>query len=169
MSFVYVAQGEKILKIGRSVDPKRRLVGIKKEFAKYGDDVKQFAYFDAAEREHGAENRLIGKIAKTHLLYMGREWFHATDFEAATSLAKEACAEALEAPYWKSPKVTPKQRAQMEIDRKERLRLERERSEAYKIKHAKEVSRRRLVRLLRGIELCCIDMWENKGLEYSHA
>lgn len=159
---VYVAQGARILKVGRTSNAKGRMYSIKKEFAKYGDAVTDVHFGDATHGEHRAEIMLIRKVAEIRKPFFGREWFESGDFAEVVAIAQDATKDAQ---AWHPKPVKELSKAAREKIKQERVAKEEKRkadNATAKIRHKAEAKQRAFRRLLRNIEVACRAMWASK-------
>ena len=163
-SFIYVAQGKKMLKVGRTTNVNLRKNSLKREFAKYEDEILKFCSFEAYGREYQAEYRLINIVKDSHKVYMGREWFAAGDFEQVCEQAKQACEDCKKYPIYHSEKLTKAQAEKKEAERKQRLADAKQEAIAHKLRMAAQTKHNKLLRVLRRIEIDCIAMWKRKSM-----
>lgn len=90
METIYVAQGKNgLLKVGRTLDPKRRLCQLRKEFSKKGDPLARFALCEPTTDGHRAEYLLLLAVRERLARHSGEEWFHGGLFENAERAANE--------------------------------------------------------------------------------
>lgn len=157
---VYIAQGNRLLKIGRSKNPMRRKYSLEKEFKKYGDTIKRFEVSETVNNEFSTELVTIGKVEKIRERFSGREWFKAGDFDEVVSLLEKAVA------YVKTINnkvMTPisKEDSDAQIEKRAIERQKRKDAHAARLLEYKtQKNARHLRRNLRRIEVECRAMWE---------
>lgn len=162
---IYIAQGHSILKVGRSKNPKSRKYTLQKEFEKFGDSITNFRIFEVGDRACNAELHLLRKTSEVRNQFAGREWFVSGDFNEISLLAEQAVSFAKSlgpVPNFQQP--NPSEIAK----RNEERRLLQERKSQRKVKReiqqAKLNAKKRMLRVLRSIQVDCIAMWSRKGL-----
>lgn len=157
---VYIAQGNRLLKIGRSKNPMRRKYSLEKEFKKYGDTITRFEVSETLNNEWSTELVTIGNVGKIRERFSGREWFKAGDFDEVVSLLEKAVA------YVKSINNNAMARiSKEEVDaQKEKRAIERQKRKdanaAMRIEYGAQKRARKLRRVLRRMEVDCRAMWD---------
>ena len=157
-SFVYVVQGQKILKVGRTIDIKNRLACIRREFAKHDDSIQDMEVFDAYGNEDIAEFKLLCFVKDNYFPYQGHEWFHAGDFEKVRDAAFSFCQEVKNIRsknvVSRGGKENFRLVAEKRIisERAHRMQCIKDRSERF--------AKRKLLQTLRKIEIDCNAMWK---------
>ncbi len=162
--FIYIAQGKRLLKVGKSNNVKARKSALKASFAKYGDSIINFEFFSVTESLYSAERELISLTSAIRKPFCGREWFESGDFDEIIELAKLAVIYSNDFSC-KAPRPLSKKR-RIALDEARRIE-----AENAKIKHAEWLVKRnvekasaRFRRTLRRIELECSAMWKRKAL-----
>lgn len=164
---VYVAQGAKILKVGRTTNVIARKHSIRREFARFADEITNFRVFEADGQEHAVECTLLNSIQRTHKRYMGREWFVAGDFEQVCMEAEKACDHIKSYKYPKIKPLSEKERLRLKKDREDFLVRQTQQREEQKLKREQESRQKKLIRVLRAVELDCIAMWKRLQVKAS--
>jgi len=157
-SFVYVAQGQKILKVGRTTDIKSRLACIRREFSKQSDAIQELAVFDAYGNEDIAEFKLLCFVKDSYLPYQGHEWFYAGDFQKVKDAAFSFCQGVKNI---RSKKIaSTSEKTNFRLVAEKRISAER----AHRMQCIKDKSdrfaKRKLLQTLRKIEIDCNAMWK---------
>ena len=90
METIYVAQSRcGLLKVGRTTNPDKRLLGLRKEFKRKGAELARFEPCEPTTNGWSAEKMLIDLFAERLPLHSGREWFIGGQFENAVRAARE--------------------------------------------------------------------------------
>ena len=161
-SCIYVAQGDRLLKVGKTNSVKSRKAALKTEFAKWGDSITSFQEFQVAGGLYAAEMQLIRLTGEVRKPFSGREWFESGDFDEVVEFARSAVVYASSFNY-KTPKPLSKAK-QIAIDAERKLKLETEkiRRAEWVIKSKADKAARKFLRTLRRIEVECSAMWDPK-------
>lgn len=75
MHFIYVASGERFVKVGLTSQPKARAKAISSEFRKRGDAMAKFSVMPGLPAGYGVESTVRNSIAQIAGEVHGREWF----------------------------------------------------------------------------------------------
>ena len=151
MSYIYVAHGnDGLVKVGRTVNIKRRVCGLRKQFQTFGNELVDIRSFDglSADDAFFAELRLIRKLGEVFEPYSGREWFLGS-FEIALDAARITAEECFFRRPFIVKTMTQEEIEKRRIDQEVRKRREEElRAEGMRLKEA-----RRSLRELRRSEI----------------
>jgi hypothetical protein len=75
MHFIYVASGERFVKVGLTTQPKTRARVISSEFRKRGDAMARFSVMPGTPAGYGVEASICRQLAPLADEVHGREWF----------------------------------------------------------------------------------------------
>lgn len=157
---VYIAQGNRLLKIGRSKNPMRRKYFLEKEFKKYGDTITRFEVSETVNNEFSTELVTIGNVEKIRERFSGREWFKAGDFDEVVSLLEKAVAYVKIINNNVMTTISKEERdAQIEKRAIERQKQKAD-AAARRIEYETQKRAQKLRRNLRRMEVDCRAMWD---------
>jgi hypothetical protein len=74
MHFIYVASGERLVKVGITTRPKGRAKALSTEFRNRGDILTRFAVMPGTPAGYGVESTICRKLASMAGEVHGREW-----------------------------------------------------------------------------------------------
>ena len=75
MHFIYVASGERFVKVGITTRPKARALAIAREFRRRGDAMARFSVMPGVPAGYGVESSIRRDLAALADEVHGREWF----------------------------------------------------------------------------------------------
>ena len=75
MHFIYVASGERYVKVGITTQPKARALAISREFRRRGDAMTKFSVMPGIPAGYGVECGVCSELASLANEVHGREWF----------------------------------------------------------------------------------------------
>jgi len=75
MHFIYVASGERFVKVGITTRPKARSLAIASEFRRRGDAMAKFSVMPGTPAGYGVESSVCRDLASLANEVHGREWF----------------------------------------------------------------------------------------------
>ena len=75
MHFIYVASGERFVKVGITTQPKARALAIASEFRRRGDAMTKFSVMPGTPAGYGVECSVCRELASLANEVHGREWF----------------------------------------------------------------------------------------------
>lgn len=88
MHFIYVASGERFVKVGITKQPKARAKVISSEFRKRGDAMVKFSVMPGLPAGFGVESSVRNAIALIAKEVHGREWFTGLTHAAVEGLVR---------------------------------------------------------------------------------
>lgn len=90
METIYVAQARcGLLKVGRTTNPDKRLLALRKEFRQKGAELARYVPCEPTTNGYLAERMLIDLFAERLPPHSGREWFIGGEFDNAARAARE--------------------------------------------------------------------------------
>ena len=75
MHFIYVASGDRFVKVGITTQPKARALAIAREFRRRGDAMTKFSVIPGIPAGYGVECGVCRELASLANEVHGREWF----------------------------------------------------------------------------------------------
>jgi hypothetical protein len=83
MHFIYLARGERFIKLGLSTQPKQRGYEISRQFRARGDRMLQMKVFPPSPFAFGVESSVAKELSRMASTTHGREWFEGLNFDLA--------------------------------------------------------------------------------------
>lgn len=88
MHFIYVASGERFVKVGITTRPKARAQAIASDFRKRGDAMARFSVMPGTPAGYGVESSICRDLAALADEVHGREWFLGLTYAEVESIVR---------------------------------------------------------------------------------